>query len=161
VRLQCLVLDYRTGELVVRCLYRSRGDSNPGTRDRRREVLDLTRGGLSAALEALEGRVDVVGTSGFTREDVFLCTTKGGATPDEHKTRAEEPDGRNAWRAGRGLERSLRVNKVRHLGNGWLGRARTRRRMKSRDRGYVGSEKVLNGPVKRRTNPDPCRKGWK
>ena len=59
--LQRLVLDFRTGELVVRCLYCSKGDSNPGTKTRRREVLDLTRGGLSAALEALEGRVDVVG----------------------------------------------------------------------------------------------------
>lgn len=100
--LQRLVLDFRTGELVVRCLYCSKGDSNPGTKGRRREVLDLTRGGLSPALEALDGRVDVAGTSGFTtREDVFLCTTKGGATPDEHKARAKERVGRSAWRAGR------------------------------------------------------------
>jgi hypothetical protein len=35
-------------------------------------------------------------------------------------------------------------------GNGYLGRAATRRVMRSRDRGYVGSEKVLNGPAKRR-----------
>jgi hypothetical protein len=90
VRLQRLVLDYRTGELVVRCLYRSRGDSNPGTRARRREVLDLTRGGLSAALEALEGRVDVVGTSGFTtREDIVLCTATDDAIPDVHKTKTK------------------------------------------------------------------------
>ena len=48
----------------------------------------LGRGiGLSAALEALEGRVDVVGTSGFTtREDIVLCTTKGVASLHEHKT---------------------------------------------------------------------------
>ena len=85
--LQRLVLDFRTGELVVRCLYCSKGDSNPGTKGRRREVLDLTRGGLSAVLEALEGRVDVVGTSGFTtREDVALCTNRDDATPDVHKT---------------------------------------------------------------------------
>ena len=46
---------------------------------RRREVTQLTRKGLGAALEALEGRVDVVGTSGFTtREDVLLAT----ASPD-------------------------------------------------------------------------------
>jgi hypothetical protein len=33
--LQCLVLDFRSGKLVVRCLYRSKGDSNPGTKGRR------------------------------------------------------------------------------------------------------------------------------
>ena len=32
------------------------------------------------------------------------------------------------------------MNKVRRVGNGWLGRAATRGRMRSRDRGYVGSE---------------------
>lgn len=86
-QLQRLVLDFRTGELVVRCLYRSRGDSNPGTKARRRAVLDLTREGLSGALEALEGRVDVVGTSGFTtREDIVLCTAKCHSSVDEHKT---------------------------------------------------------------------------
>jgi hypothetical protein len=44
-------------------------------------------------------------------------------------------------------------------GNGYLGRAATRGQMASRSVGYVGSGRVLNGPVKRRTNP--CRKGWK
>ena len=34
-------------------------------------------------------------------------------------------------------------------GNGYLGRAATRRRMKSRNRGYVGSAKTA-GPAKRR-----------
>ena len=34
-------------------------------------------------------------------------------------------------------------------GNGYKGRAAMRRRMRSRDRGYVGSEKV-RGPAKRR-----------
>jgi hypothetical protein len=53
------------------------------------------------------------------------------------------------------------VKKVRRVGNGWLGRAATHGRMASRSVGYQGSEKVLSGPVKRRTNPDPCRKGWK
>jgi hypothetical protein len=88
--LQRLVLDFRTGELVVLCLYCSKGDSNPGTKGRRREVLDLTRGGLSAVLEALDGRVDVVGTSGFTtREDVVLCTARDDATPGVHKTKTK------------------------------------------------------------------------
>jgi len=42
------------------------------------------------------------------------------------------------------------VNQVRRVGNGWLGRAATRGRMRSRDRGYVGSEKAL-GSANRRT----------
>ena len=63
--LQRLVLDFRSGELVVRCIYRSEGDSNPGTKGRR-EVAALTRTGLLQALEVLEAGVDVdmVGTSG-------------------------------------------------------------------------------------------------
>jgi hypothetical protein len=85
--LQRLVLDYRTGELVVRCLYRSEDGPNPGTKARARVVAELVRTGLQDALEALEGRVDVVGTSGFTtREDVVLCTARDDTTPDVHKT---------------------------------------------------------------------------
>ena len=34
------------------------------------------------------------------------------------------------------------MNQVRRVGNGWLGRAVTRRRMRSRDCGYVGSAKT-------------------
>ena len=41
------------------------------------------------------------------------------------------------------------MNKVRRVGNGWLGRAATRGRMRSHDHGYVGSEKAL-GLAKRR-----------
>jgi hypothetical protein len=72
--LQRLVLDFRSGELVVRCLYRSKGDSNPGTKGRRREVAALTRTGLTQALEVLEAGVDVnmVGTSGFTSREAIL-----------------------------------------------------------------------------------------
>ena len=86
-QLQRLVLDFRSGELVARVLYRSSQDGpNPGTKARTREVTDLAREGLSIALEALEGRVDIVGTSGFTaREDIVLCTAKGVAHLDEHK----------------------------------------------------------------------------
>jgi hypothetical protein len=88
--LQRLVLDFRTGGLVVRWLYRTEGSAGPNTKGRRREVTEITREGLSAALEAVEGRVDVVGTSGFmTREDIFLCTTKGNTSLSEHKTRAK------------------------------------------------------------------------
>ena len=63
---QRLVLGFRSGQLVVRCLNRSKGDSNPGTKGRRREVAALTRTGLPQALEVLEAGVDVdmVGTSG-------------------------------------------------------------------------------------------------
>ncbi len=76
--LQRLVLDYRTGELVVRALYRRslEGAANPGTKARRREVSELVRAGLEGALAALEGDVAVVGTSGYTtREDILLATT--------------------------------------------------------------------------------------
>lgn len=76
--LQRLVLDYRTGELVVRCLYRSQDGPNPGTVRRRREVTDLARTGLQDALRALEGaRVDIVGTSGYTTREDVLCITEG------------------------------------------------------------------------------------
>jgi len=74
VTLERLVLDYRSGELVVRCLYRRSLEDAPGpsTKRREREVAELTREGLSTALEALEGRVDVVGTSGYSvREDLL------------------------------------------------------------------------------------------
>lgn len=54
--LQRLVLDYRTGELIVRCLYRSDGRSNPGTKARAREVADLAdEAGIAAAVEAARG----------------------------------------------------------------------------------------------------------
>lgn len=35
--LKRLVLDYRSGELVVRCLYRTEGEAGPNTKARRRE----------------------------------------------------------------------------------------------------------------------------
>jgi hypothetical protein len=75
--LQRLVLDYRSGELVVRCLYRSSLDApNPGTGRRRRQVEELTREGLRQALASLEVDAALVGCSGFTqREDVLLVDT--------------------------------------------------------------------------------------
>ncbi len=82
-QLQRLVLDYRAGELVVRALYRRslEGAANPGTKARGKEVAELVRTGLEGALEALEGDVEVVGTSGYTtREDVLLATTAPDAT---------------------------------------------------------------------------------
>jgi len=81
--LQRLVLDFRSGELVVRCLYRTKQGTNPGTQGRLREVSGLVRTGLEDALETLEGGAEVVGTSGFvTREDVLMATT----SPDTPKT---------------------------------------------------------------------------
>ena len=78
--LQRLVVEIKSGELVLRVLYRSKGESNPGTKARTREVTDLARSGLRDALEALEGRAECVGTSGFTtREDVLLATTSPAA----------------------------------------------------------------------------------
>jgi len=73
MQLQRLVLDFRNGELVVRCLYRSEGAAGPNTKARRTEVSDLVRAGLQDALQALQaGDVAVVGTSGFTtREDIL------------------------------------------------------------------------------------------
>ena len=86
--LQRLVIEFKGPELVLRCLYRRSLEHAPGpsTKRREREVAELTREGLSTALEALEGRVDMVGTSGFnTREDIVLCTAKGVAQLGEHK----------------------------------------------------------------------------
>jgi hypothetical protein len=84
-KLQRLVLDYRSGELVMRVLYRSSLDGpNTGTKARRREVTELAREGLRQALLSLdsEAGAECVGTSGFTtREDVLLATT----SPDESK----------------------------------------------------------------------------
>jgi hypothetical protein len=61
VTLQRLVLDFRSGELVVRCLYSSSLDApTPGTKARAREVSELTRAGLQD------------GTSGFTTTEDLL-----------------------------------------------------------------------------------------
>jgi hypothetical protein len=84
--LQRLVLDYRNGELVVRVLYRRQDGPNTGTKARAREVSRLARSGLQDALEALEGDVEVVGTSGFTtREDVLLVDTTSPAADNQAK----------------------------------------------------------------------------
>jgi len=70
--LQRLVLTFKPGGLEVRTLYRSKSGPNPGTKARRREVSELVRTGLQDALEALEGDVEDLGTSGYeVREDVL------------------------------------------------------------------------------------------
>jgi hypothetical protein len=78
-QLQRLVVDYRSGELAVRVLYRSQDGPNPGTKARARVVADLAREGLRQALASLESEADaaLVGCSGFTqREDVLLVDAR-------------------------------------------------------------------------------------
>lgn len=76
--LQRLVLTYTPEGLEIRTLYRTKEAPNPGTKAQAREVRELARTGLTEALAALEGRVDVVGTSGFTtREDTLACARVG------------------------------------------------------------------------------------
>jgi hypothetical protein len=86
MRLQRLVLDYRSGELVIRALYRSSLDApNPGTKARAREVTELTREGLRQALASMETDAALVGTSGYTtREDLLSVALP---RPDELKLR--------------------------------------------------------------------------
>ena len=55
------------------------------------------------------------------------------------------------------------MNKVRRVGNGWLGRAATRARMTSHNRGYMGSEKARGQANRRMAQPWTYgkRKAWK
>ena len=73
MQLQRIVIETKPEELIIRVLYRSKGESNPGTKARTREVTALARSGLTRALEALNaGDVAICGTSGFTtREDIL------------------------------------------------------------------------------------------
>jgi hypothetical protein len=80
--LQRLVVETKAEELVIRVLYRSKGDSNPGTKARAREVTALARSGLTRALEALDaGDVAMCGTSGFTQREDLLSVAL--LRPDE------------------------------------------------------------------------------
>jgi len=75
VTLQRLVLNFTREGLEIRTLYRTKQGPNPGTKARSREVTELTRASLTQALEALEGRVDVIGTSGYeVREDTISAS---------------------------------------------------------------------------------------
>ena len=87
-QLQRLIITFKPEETIMHALYRTQDDPGPNTKARRREVANLAREGLHQALASLQGRVDMVGTSGFTtREDIVLCTAKGVAHLDEHKKR--------------------------------------------------------------------------
>ena len=69
--LQRLAFTFKPEGVEIRTLYRTKSGPSPGTKVRTREVAELTRTRLQEALTALEGCVDVVGTSGFeTREDI-------------------------------------------------------------------------------------------
>ncbi len=71
--LRRLVLTFERDATTIRALYCTKTGPNPGTKARAREVTELATSGLREALAALEGRVDVVGESGFeTREDVVV-----------------------------------------------------------------------------------------
>jgi len=79
--LQRLVLTFKPGGLEARVLYRRQAGPNPGTVARRREVAQLARTGLREALEAIEGRVEDLGTSGYeVREDILGLPTASPAT---------------------------------------------------------------------------------
>ena len=81
-QLQRLIITFKPEETIMHALYRTQDGPGPNTKARHREVANLAREGLRQALASLEGRVDVVGTSGFTqRQDVLLATT----SPDESK----------------------------------------------------------------------------
>jgi hypothetical protein len=85
-QLQRIVIDLRAEEMVLRVLYRSEDGPGPNTKARTREVSQLIRTGLEQAREALEGRVDVVGVSGYElREDVILATTSPDAAKQVKK----------------------------------------------------------------------------
>jgi hypothetical protein len=73
-----VVLDFSSAELSIRCLYRSENGPNPSTKRRKVQIQDLVRDGLQDALDGLQtGRVDVVGSSGFSqREDVLSVGAK-------------------------------------------------------------------------------------
>jgi hypothetical protein len=75
--LQRLVLTFKPEGVEARALYRTTATSGPSTKARRREVTALVRTGLERALEALEGDVEDLGTSGFiTREDTIFVEGK-------------------------------------------------------------------------------------
>ncbi len=79
--LQRLVLTFKPDGLEARVLYRSKSGPNPGTKARRREVAQLARTGLREALEALEGDVEDLGTSGYeVREDILGLPAASPAT---------------------------------------------------------------------------------
>jgi hypothetical protein len=81
-QLQRLVVEFKPEELIIRALYKTDDAAKlgPNTKAWAREVTELARAGLTAALEALEGGAECVGTSGFTqRQDILVALPR----PDE------------------------------------------------------------------------------
>jgi hypothetical protein len=72
-QLRRLILTFERDGIQLRALYRSKDGPNPGTVRRRREVEQLAREGLHRALEALDGDVEMVGTSGYEAREDTLC----------------------------------------------------------------------------------------
>ena len=82
MQLQRLVVEFKAKELIVRALYKTDESAKlgPNTKARTTGVTELTRAGLTAALEALEDGAECVGTSGFTqRQDILVALPR----PDE------------------------------------------------------------------------------
>ena len=78
--LQRLVLTFKPDGVEIRTLYRTKNGPAPNTKARQREAQELTRTGLTQALEALDaGDVEVVGTSGFTTREDVLCMSRESA----------------------------------------------------------------------------------
>ncbi len=59
--------------LTARVLYRRKGGPDSGTNARGREVTEITRTGLQRVLAAVEGCVDVVGTTGYEVREDTIC----------------------------------------------------------------------------------------
>ena len=75
MQLQRLVVEFKAKELIVRALYKTdeAAKLGPNTKARTRGVTELTRAGLTAALEALDaGDVAICGTSGFSQREDLL-----------------------------------------------------------------------------------------
>ena len=78
--LQRLVIEMKPGELVIRVLYRSQDGPGPNTKARQREVTELARSGLTQAVEALDGGVEVFREHrGSRRERTSSARTWGKA----------------------------------------------------------------------------------
>jgi hypothetical protein len=72
VSLRSLALSFYPEGLAIRVMYRMKDSAGPNTKARAKEVAGLARAGLEQAVESLEGRVNVVDTSGYeTREDTI------------------------------------------------------------------------------------------
>jgi len=77
--LEKITVRFSAEDIMVRVCYRREDGPNPGTKARAREIAELVRAGLSAALQSIEGSptVAVVGEAGFeVREDKIVVERK-------------------------------------------------------------------------------------